>query len=118
VAPAGTFLVQQLARRIRPGGWERAGPDVLPALALAFALVSFGSTVASNHLSRAVEARADAYSLELTGDAQAHIGLERRLAINNVGDPDPPRLLHALFGTHPTTIDRIGIGEAFARGAR
>ena len=116
VAPAGTFLVQQLARRIRADGWERAGPDVLPALALSFALVSFGMGVASNVLSRQVEARADAFSLELTDDAEAHIQLERRLVIRNVGDPDPPSLLHALFGTHPKPIDRIGFGEAFERG--
>jgi hypothetical protein len=24
-------------------------------------------------------------------------------------------VLHALFGTHPTTVQRIGIGEAFSR---
>jgi STE24 endopeptidase len=115
VAPAGTFLVQQLARRIKPGGWECAGPDALPALALSFALVSFGAGLASNVLSREVEARADAYSLELTGDPEAHIALERRLAVRNVSDPDPPSLLHSLFATHPKTIDRIGIGVAFER---
>ena len=116
VAPTATFLVQQLARRLRDEGWERPGPEVVPVLALSFALVSFGAGVASNALSRQVEARADAFSLELTEDPDAHIGLERRLSVNNVGDPDPPELLHLLFGTHPSTIDRIGIGEAYARG--
>jgi STE24 endopeptidase len=114
VAPAGTFLAQQLARHIRRDGWERAGPEVLPALALSFALVSFALGVGSNVLSRQVEARADAFALELTDDAEAHIALEQRLSVTNVGDPDPPEVLHALFGTHPTTIDRIGIGEAYA----
>jgi len=116
VAPAGTFLTQQLARRLRPRGWDQAGPDALPALALSLALVSFGAGIASNVLSRQVEARADAYSLELTGDAPAHIALERRLAVRNVSDPDPPSALHALFGTHPKTIDRIGIGVASEGG--
>jgi len=118
VAPAGTFLAQQLARRLRGEGWERPGPEVVPTLALSFALVSFGVGVGSNVLSREVEARADAFSIELTDDPAAHIRLERRLAVNNVGDPDPPSLLHLLFGTHPTTIDRIGIGEAYRSGAR
>jgi STE24 endopeptidase len=118
VAPAGTFLVQQLARSLRREGWERPGPEVVPVLALSFALVSFGAGVASNALSRQVEARADAFSIELTDDPQAHIDLEHRLSVKNVGDPDPPELLHLLFGTHPTTIDRIGIGEAYARGER
>jgi Zn-dependent protease with chaperone function len=64
-------------------------------------------------LSRQVEARADAFSLRLTHDPASFVQLERRLALRNVSDPDPPALLHLLFGTHPTTAERIGIGEAF-----
>ena len=59
-------------------------------------------------LSRQVEARADGFALRLTRDPAAFIALERRLALANVSDPDPPALLHALFGTHPTTVERIG----------
>jgi STE24 endopeptidase len=119
VAPAATFLVQQLAGRLGSAErWERPGPEVVPVLALSFALVSTGVGIASNVLSRRVEARADAFALELTRDPAAHIGLERRLSVKNVGDPDPPALLHALFGTHPTTIDRIGIGVAYERNDR
>jgi STE24 endopeptidase len=115
VAPAGTYLAQQLGRRLCPDGWERPGPAAVPVLALSFALVAFGAGVASNALSRKVEARADAFSLELTHDAEAHISLERRLSVKNLGDPDPPKLLHLLFGTHPTTIDRIGFGVTYQR---
>jgi STE24 endopeptidase len=120
VAPAGTFLAQQLAERIgrrqglgAPG--RMPGPAVLPALALSLALVSFGLGIASNVLSRRIEARADAFSLRLTGDPAAFIGFERRITVKNVADPDPPRLLQLLFGTHPTTLERIGAGEAWAR---
>jgi STE24 endopeptidase len=118
VAPAGAFLAMRLSERFGrrvglddPG--RRPGPVALPAIALSLALVSFGLGIASNVLSRRVEARADAFSLRLTDDPAAHIALERRLALTNVSDPDPPELLHALFGTHPTTVERIGIGEAF-----
>ena len=119
VAPAGTLLLQRLAERI--GGEDVLGEGVrpdgraIPAIALALALVSFGLTCAGNALSRPVEARADAFALELTKDPRAFIGLERRLAIRNLGDPDPPRALHLLFGTHPTTRDRLGFGKAFGR---
>jgi STE24 endopeptidase len=121
VAPAGAFLAQSLAERIgrRDGLGEpaiRPGPVVLPALALSVAIVSFGLGSASNVLSRQVEGRADAFSLDLTRNPAAHIALERRLAVRNISDPEPPALLHALFGTHPTTVERIGIGEAWARG--
>jgi STE24 endopeptidase len=119
VAPAGTFLAQALAERFgaRQGmaGRARPGPAVLPAVALSLALVAFGLGAASNLLSRQVEARADAFSLRLTDDPAAFVQLERRLALRNVADPDPPGLLHLLFGTHPTTVERLGIGEAFNR---
>jgi STE24 endopeptidase len=120
VAPAGTFLAQRLAERFarREGLGDPAvkpGPAVLPAIALSLAIVGFGMGVASNVLSRQVEGRADAFSLRLTRDPAAFVQLERRLALRNISDPDPPGLLHTLFGTHPTTIERIGIGEAWQR---
>jgi STE24 endopeptidase len=120
VAPAGVYLVQRLAeafgRREGLGDPARkAGPSALPAVALAVSLASLALGSASNVLSRQVEARADAFSLDLTRDPAAHIALERELAERNITDPDPPAALHALFGTHPTTIERIGIGEAWAR---
>jgi Zn-dependent protease with chaperone function len=112
VAPAGTFLVQALAERFRAR--EPLGtPAALPAIALAIALVSLGLGWASNVLSRRVEARADSFALQLTRDAPDFIAFQRRLAIQNVSDPDPPELWHVLFGTHPTTLERIGAGEAF-----
>jgi STE24 endopeptidase len=120
VAPAGVYLAQALAERFgrREGLGDpsrKPGPSALPALALAVALVSLGLGWASNVLSRQVEARADAFSLDLTRNPAAHIALERELSERNISDPDPPALLHSLFGTHPTTIERIGIGEAWAR---
>jgi STE24 endopeptidase len=121
VAPAGTYLVQRLAeafaRREGLGDTRvKPGPAVLPAIALAVGLVSFGMAAASNVLSRQVEGRADAYALSLTRDPAAFVALERRLAIRNISDPDPPAPLHLLFGTHPTPIERIGIGEAWRDG--
>ncbi len=119
VAPAGTLMAQRLAERIgRREGLDdpsrRPGPAALPAIALSVAIVAFAVGIAGNQLSRPVEASADEFSLDLTRDPAAHIALEREIAVRNVSDPDPPRLLHTLFGTHPTTLDRIGIGEAWA----
>jgi STE24 endopeptidase len=118
VAPAGTFLAQALAERFaRRDGLadprRKPGPVVLPAVALAIAIVSFGLGAASNVLSRQVEARADAFSLRLTHDPAAFLQFQRRLALRNVADPAPPALTQLLFGTHPTPDERIGIGEAF-----
>jgi STE24 endopeptidase len=118
VAPAGTFLAQRLAEAFarREGLGDprvKPGPIVLPAIALAIGLVAFAMGVTSNVLSRQVEGRADAFALSLTRDPSAFVDVERRLAIRNISDPDPPGLLHVLFGTHPTTAERIGIGEAW-----
>ena len=112
VAPAGTFLVQALSQRF--AGREYLGtPAALPAIALALALVSLGLGCASNILSREVEASADTFALRLTHDPKDFINFQRRISVQNVGDPDPPAWLHDLFGTHPTTIQRIGAGVAY-----
>jgi STE24 endopeptidase len=116
VAPAATLLVQRLTEQIAPGGDGRPGPRFLTAAALSFALVSFGTGVASNALSRRVEARADAYALGLTRDSKAFIAVERKLALDNLSDPDPPGWLRTLFGTHPTAVERIGYALRFERG--
>jgi STE24 endopeptidase len=123
VAPAATFLAQALSERLGAGrgladASARPGPAALPALALSLALVSFGLGLAGNALSRRIEASADAFALRETHDPAAFIALERRLAVVNLADPDPPKLLHVLFGTHPTTVERIGYGEAWARSSR
>jgi Zn-dependent protease with chaperone function len=118
VAPAGTFLAQRLAEAFagrfglgEPG--RRPGPIVLPAIALSVALVSFGMGAASNVLSREVEASADAFSLRITRDPGSFVQFQRRLVLRNVSDPDPPAVWQLLFGTHPTGLERIGMGEAF-----
>jgi STE24 endopeptidase len=118
VAPAGTFLAQRLAERFgRRYGMEdpdvKPGPVVIPAIALAVTFVALGLGTASNVLSRQVEARADAFALDLTRDPVSFVQFERRIALRNISDPDPPQLLHVLFDTHPTIEERIGFGEAW-----
>jgi STE24 endopeptidase len=111
-APAGAHLVQRLAERI--AGARRGGPGMLPALALSAGTVSFFGGIAGTALSRRVEVRADVFSLDLAGDPDAFISLERRLALKALADPKPPALLQKLFGTHPPTVDRIGLALAWA----
>ena len=116
VAPLGLLAVQRLSERLAPGRAGAAG--VLPAAALSLGLVAGTIGVVSNQLSRRVEARADSYALKLTEAPRPFIGFERRIAIRNVADPDPPEWRERLLSTHPPTIERIGIGVAYERGAR
>jgi len=114
VAPFGMWAAAVLAERLAPR--EAAlGPRAVPAVALSLALVVPVLTMVSNQLSRDVERRADAFSLELTRDPDTFIEFQRRIARKNVSDPDPPAVSRFLLGTHPPTIQRLGQAEAFKR---
>ena len=80
-------------------------------------VLSAGVTTIANQLSRRIEARADSYALELTDAPQPFIDIERRITVRNISEPDPPDWVELLFGTHPTTLQRIGAAVAF-RDAR
>ena len=114
VAPVGMWAAAVLAERLAPR--EAAlGPRAVPAVALSLAIVVPAITMVSNQLSRDVERRADAFALELTQDAPTFIAFQRRIAVKNVSDPSPPAVSRFLLGTHPTTVQRLGMAEAFAR---
>jgi STE24 endopeptidase len=114
VAPFATWAAAALADRLAPAGGQ-LGPRAVPAVALSLAIVMPAIVMISNQLSRDVEQRADAFSLELTHDPEAFIGFQRRIAITNVADPQPPAAVRFLLGTHPSTLERIGQAEAFKR---
>ncbi|MBI5105182.1 MAG: M48 family metalloprotease, partial [Solirubrobacterales bacterium] len=114
VAPAGMLAARTILRRLDPP----PGAGTVPALAASVLLAAVPITIVSNGLSRRIEARADTYSLQLTDAPEPFIGFERRIAVRNVSDPDPPWIRTFLLGTHPPTIDRIGAGVAWEQGRR
>jgi STE24 endopeptidase len=114
VAPGATRAIAALAARFS----RRRGAVGLPSVALAGAIVSTPVGIVARRLSRAIERRADAFSLELTDEPDAFISFERRLSEQNLADPDPPRWLSAVLGTHPPITERIGIAEAYRAGKR
>ena len=117
VAPAGTLVIQRLTERLSPEAsrGRAAGPAVLLPAAFSIAVVAFVLNIAGNAVSRGVEASADDYSLKLTGDPAAFIAMQRKLSLENVDDPDPPGWEQFLFGTHPSTDQRIGAALTWAR---
>jgi STE24 endopeptidase len=116
VAPFGMFAVARLGERLAPR--DSLGlPAALPGLLLAIAIVAPTITIVSNQLSRAVERRADAYALELTDEPDTQIAFQKRIAVKNVSDPDPPGWVTFLLGSHPPTIERIGQAEAAAKAS-
>ena len=110
VTPFGTLAVARLAERL-----QRKGATPVPAVAFALALASPVVATVFNQLSRAIERRADDFALRITGEPEAMVQFERRITLQNVGDPQPPRWRQALLGTHPDTMERIG--QALAYGS-
>ncbi len=115
VAAPTTLAIQQLSWVLAPR--QRGTAAALPALALAAGIVSAPIGLISSRLSRAIERRADRFSLELSGAADAFVSFERKIAVQNVADLDPPRWISGLIASHPPTLERIGAAVAFSRGA-
>src|SRR3954470_4156238 len=119
VTPLGLLFTSELGGAlIRRTGVEERGPAALPAYALGLVVATLVLGVPGNQLSRQVEASADVFALRLTHDPQALIEVQRRLALSSVANPDPPGIVTALIGTHPSTVDRIGAAVAYERRAR
>jgi STE24 endopeptidase len=104
VTPFGMLAVARLGEAMM----RRGATSPVPAVALAIALIVPVTTMISNQLSRQVEARADRFSIELTGDPDGLIEFQRKITVQNVSDPDPPGWVSFLLGTHPTAVQRIG----------
>jgi STE24 endopeptidase len=115
VAWFGLFAVPALALM----AWvtERRGglrdPALVPLALLLVLVVSLVTLPLQNAVSRRYEAEADWIALRATGDPDAAAGLDRRLALGSLGDPDPPAWARIVLSTHPPAIERIAMAEAF-----
>ena len=114
VSPAAALAVQRLSWELTA---ERGTAGALPALGLAAAIVGAPTGLIGNRLSRAIERRSDAYSLRLTGAADAFISFERAIALQNLADLNPPRWVTSLLATHPATAERIGAAVGYSEGS-
>lgn len=113
VIPLAALALQLgTAAILRRNGDPGYGPVVVLPLALGLSVLMLLLAVPGNQLSRQIELKADYDAIELTGDPAAMIRLQRRIAENNLSDPDPPAVWQALFGTHPPALDRIGLALA------
>lgn len=109
-------LVLGRRRLLEQAGVEDVGQPEVVALLLALAAVgSLLSSPVQNTVSRAVEARADRASLQATQDYDGFERVQARLATRSLSDDDPPRWSQLWFGSHPTTLQRIGLARALQR---
>jgi STE24 endopeptidase len=103
-----------LPRRDEDGGGPaisdpRSVPRVLALLAIAGLLAS----PVQNGISRQVETRADVEALRFTDDPGALVALQQELARRSAADLTPPAWSQWWFGSHPTTLQRIGLAESW-----
>ncbi len=110
VGVAGLALVLDRGER----GRARSPVATWQIMALV-ALVSVLVTPVQNTISRAIEARADAHSLESLGDPQPFVDLQVRLAQRSLADPTPPRWRQLWWGSHPTVLERLATAETSGR---
>ena len=86
----------------------------LPLLVLAGGAVSLALMPLANALSRTHEVRADRYALEMTGNPQAFMTAVRRLAVQNLAEERPSRLVEILFYSHPPVAARLEAARVWA----
>ena len=99
--PAGASARAGVRGR-RPG---RGGPGAAPRRRSGRSR----SAPLQNTVSRAIEARADRTSIEVTHADRTFVQMQRRLALTSLADPTPPALSQLWWGSHPTVLQRAGL---------
>jgi STE24 endopeptidase len=87
-------------------------PRAVPLVLLVLWVLEIAALPFETLLSRRWERQADRFALELTHDGAALEEMHRRLALANLADLDPPRVLYGLLFTHPTPPERIAAARA------
>jgi STE24 endopeptidase len=106
-------LHDRLSRSPRLGLEGPADPAGIPLAWLLLSLLLFAADPVVLAVSRAFERESDRVALEVTGDAAAFVAAKRRSAVTNLSWVDPPTAVKWLFWTHPTTLERIRMAEAW-----
>jgi STE24 endopeptidase len=107
------FLAAGVARTAGVAG-GRLEPRALPLLLAVAAIAGLATAPVASWASRRTEARADEHALELTHDPATFVAMQRRLAIQNIADLDPPAILYFFYASHPTTPERIAMARDYA----
>jgi STE24 endopeptidase len=112
----GLYLAGGWSWLLRMAGVESiAVPQAIGLLLAISAVIGLLATPVQAFVSRRIEARADAHALALTNDPATFEQMQKRLSLVNLGDPDPHPLEQFLFGSHPTTVERITFARAYSR---
>jgi STE24 endopeptidase len=98
--------------RVRTGRQRSVTDPEAAAAVVAFVVIL--TTLAmpvESALSRRAEAAADAAALDITGDPETFVTMNLELSRTNLSNPKPPTWVRLLWSTHPTTAERLTMGE-------
>lgn len=115
------FLLDRLTRvalgRWGPAWGVRGMGDLasLPALAAMLTLLQFLGAPIMSAVSRTMEAQADRFGLEITGDGRAAARAFVKMSEDNLSLPSPPPFIRFWLGTHPSLQERINTALAWDR---
>jgi len=88
-----------------------ADPRIIPLVILAATVMTLITAPVANRISRAFEARADRFALELTGDRETYVAAQRGLALRNLADLDPGPIAYRFVYTHPPAAERVSYAD-------
>ncbi len=92
-------------------------PYVLLLFSITLSITGAALTPLTNYISRKRERCADLFSLNAYRNPVAFISSEKRLCDLNLMDDDPGTIRKILFATHPSTAERVRMGEAWRSSA-
>lgn len=92
-------------------------PDEIPLVVLLAGVLELLALPPGAALSRRWERVADGFALQLTGDAVVFEDTFRVLALANLSDLDPPRVVYYALFSHPTVPERIAFARSRARAS-
>jgi len=92
---------------------EIYSPSIIPLYLLLFLIISAFTNPAENIISRNMEKNADYYALNVTGDPDAFISAEIRIAKDNKSRLNRHPLPAFFRSSHPAAIERIKMAELY-----
>jgi STE24 endopeptidase len=93
------------------GGLAR--PEAVPVAILVMVVLQLFATPLFNIVSRRQEAAADWAALNATHEPATARALQHHLTTTSLSEPDPPIWAYALYGTHPSAMQRIAMAYAW-----
>lgn len=106
-AAAAVGLLGLLLARRRP-----SEPATVPTMVALLVVGGLLALPVQNGISRTIELRADVEALRVTGDPEAFVALQRRLALRSLADPTPPAWSQWWLGSHPTLLVRVALARS------